>query len=234
MKCKILKIDVEKSRLVIDGDDSYISAPHQPFEKSEYIQPIIPVLVSDEEIKEGDSFVCDFAVVDWIGFDDLDKSYLRIEDLRESYLCQHKSKCKKLITQDTEELYEDLASGKLEFNRWYEFEGLRTTTYDVFGNIGHETLLSRPLRVVEGPSNLEVIDAVIEAFPDVKFRIEGSELKVKVTPKAPTDEEIESKAAEIRKSMESLVPDKQSEELIQEAAIVMAKWLRDQMLNDKE
>ena len=140
MKCKIIPIPVEKSRILKNPITGHFFYYKNPQEKGGgEFQPILPVLVSDEEIKEGDSI--------WHpNYDDLIlSSHPNIEKATEH---------KKVVTTQTEELYEYLASGELKFDTWYEFE--EVTGKNNLGETRQD--LFTPLRFVEREPDLSGLE----------------------------------------------------------------------------
>ena len=126
MKAKLIFIEVEKSRLLRFADKSIMLHHEDSYRNRSGRQPIKPVLVGEGEIKEGDSCFFNFRGI--ISHKCMDV----VVDKDHPYKVQHPERGKevmylpksapKLITQDTEELYEQIAKGELVEGVWYEFE----------------------------------------------------------------------------------------------------------------
>lgn len=143
MKAKIIFIEVEESRLAKSKIGNAIHTFNYLIRENTKIQPIKPVLVGEGEVREGDQFLYDGNRYVCKRYDADTGFVVSKENYGEPV--EH---CAKVLTQDTKELYEDIASGELVEGVWYEFESHKMEQLTGLNASKIVDELATPLKVV--------------------------------------------------------------------------------------
>jgi hypothetical protein len=171
MRCMIIFIEVEESRLhKVEGGRMWLlknsskSYNYQTNNTSILTQPIKPVLVGEGEVKDGDYVVANY--------DFNNRCILKVTRRTGLYSTLEggyelmTNRCKLILTQDTESLYPQIASGELVEGGEYEFEEELDCESQ---SLCSKFKLSTPLKVV-GEVDYDILKVATK-------QIEGSDYK---------------------------------------------------------